>query len=442
MIYRTLISPINVQVEITWSCHNICRHCYNFYRHDDTPRLTMSDRQIDYLSSEFTRLKPFRGVITGGEPLIVPKRALRLARGMHDAGMAISLNSTLRFLTQSVADELWEIDPRTTILTSLISSNPKSHDFVTQKQGSWEETVAGIKIAVARGFRVSVNMVLTDWNIDNVQSTGDFVASLGVAQFGATRACAPTPLAADFHKHIITVEQLRESLDVMHRLHEKHGYSVDVFEHYPLCVIGDLNKYNFFARRKCTAGITSCSIGANGNIRPCGHAPLSYDNVFEVGLEKAWTSLKEWRERKYISKGCSDCKFFNYCTGGCPVEAMNSKAGKDPHVTSQDDIVSMPTSEPPYLPSASENFEYAPYTILRKEHFGGIVGSGKGGVVLVDSDTYFVLSELKKLTSFDVEHLTKQFSIQRDQAEKLLGRLFSQGLILKKGGICEHSDRS
>ena len=55
MYYRTLRSPLNVQIELTWECPNSCRHCYNSFRHDDEPILTMTPKQVELVADELVK---------------------------------------------------------------------------------------------------------------------------------------------------------------------------------------------------------------------------------------------------------------------------------------------------------------------------------------------------------------------------------------------------
>lgn len=429
-MYRTLKSPLNVQVELTERCNHVCRHCYNFFRHGNLPLRTISKEQVDILVEELKRLQVVRVVITGGEPLIVPETALYSSRCCLEAGMSVSLNTNMTRFTREIGDDLLKIGV-STIMTSLLADTSEIHDRITQVPGSWQQAASNIQLAISMGFRVLVNMVLTKWNIARVRQTGDLVGGWKVAKFGATRACAPGPIAAGFWKNLVSVEEVRESLRILYELKEKWGYEVDVFEHYPWCVMEDLDKYRYLARRKCTAGVTSASIGADGQLRPCGHSSMKYGNVFQEGLTAPWSRMEDWRRQQY-SQVCNSCRFFGSCSGGCPVEAANSLNGKDHHCTSESDIVKMPKRIAAANIGDQQRFIFRSPLILRKESFGGIVASAYAGLVYVDEQAFDTISSLARgeceIGLADI----KRFGATSDEAQALLGRLQKEKLITER----------
>jgi len=430
-MFRTLKAPITVQIEVTEGCDNVCRHCYNFFRHQGYRNKTLTKEQADKIISEFKDLQVIRGVITGGEPLLAPDLVVHLANQMRALGMGIMFNSNLTLFNETIGKRMQESGIGS-IMTSLIADDPAIHDFVTQQTGSWEKTTNNIKLAIKMGFRVMVNMVLTKWNYHRLQQTGDLVGSWGVKKFGATRACPPGPIAPQFTENLISIEELRSSLQTLYELQEKWGYRVDVFEHYPWCALGDVKKYHYLARRKCTAGVTSASIGASGQMRPCGHSSMTYGNVFEEGIQAPWLRMTEWRKQKY-SSACQSCRHYRSCTGGCAVDAQNSERKLDHHMTCENDVSSLPGKE--LLPTIGDNDSYSfiPQAILRKEEFGGIIASGKVGAVYVDKQAFDILKAVRSRSHFTAKSISNEFQVEIESTRDILARLESQHLT-KKGG--------
>jgi AdoMet-dependent heme synthase len=393
-MYKTLCGPISVQIEVTEMCNNICRHCYNFFRHKDYVCKTMSEEEISVVVNELQKYQVIRAVITGGEPLMVPHSFLKLAKEITSIGMGVTVNTNLTLFNKAIGAELQKIGINT-LLTSIIADTPELHDFVTQNSGSWNGTVDGIKLAKSMGFRVLTNMVLTKWNINRIRETGDFVGSLNIDMFGATRACAPGPISKDFHKNLISLEELRESIKTLYKLREQWGYEVDIFEHYPWCALGDLKKYSHLARRRCMAGITSCTIGTSGEIRPCGHSSMRYGNIFSLGLSKSWSEMSDWRNRQH-SGTCKNCSLFNKCTGGCPTEIQNSSDGKDFHCTSAEDVISLPSyKKEDTLLDPDQTYTLHDRINLRKETFGGtIMARGVEKTSFVNKELFETLTKL------------------------------------------------
>ncbi len=430
-MYKTLSGPIAVQIEITELCNNTCMHCYNFFRHNGYVCKTMSEKEVSIVVNELRKHQVIRGTITGGEPLMVPDIFLKLVDGMASMGMSISVNTNLIFFNEAIGTELLKKGVKA-ILTSIIADTPELHDFITQNPGSWEGTINGIKLAKKMGFRVSANMVLTKWNIQRVREVGNLASSLGVNTFGATRACSPGPIAEDFHKNIISVEELRESIKILYELKDKWNYQVDVFEHYPWCAISDLEKYSHLARRTCTAGITSCTIGTDGQLRPCGHSSMKYGNIFSEGISTPWLKMADLRKRLY-SESCRKCSLFMKCTGGCPTEIQNSRNKKDPHCISKKDVVSLPVKKENIVVSSDPDCIYTLNSkiVLRYEKFGGTIGSRDSDKLLfADKELFDILMSLRN-QKFSIRQISIEFSKDLDQILPIFSSLFSKGFLVQ-----------
>jgi len=429
-MFRTLKSPLNIQVEITEKCDNCCRHCYNFFRHSDYICQTISFSDMDKIVNEMSSLQVPKATITGGEPLVAFKESLYLAKELGKKGIGVNLNSNLVAFSKEIGLALQDAGV-TSIMTSLIADDSELHDWVTQNSGSWFKSTNGIKLAHKMGFRVIVNMVLTKWNFHRLQQTGDLVGSWGIDKFGATRACSPSPIALEFFSNTISTEELRESIRILYQLKGKWGYKVDVLEHYPWCALQDIDKYKYLARRKCSAGVTGATIGADGQLRPCGHSTMTYGDVFKEGLQKTWLNMADWRNQEY-SKDCYGCKYYLLCTGGCPVEAQNSSTGRDHHCSDSKNIVF--THEEKFsigLPYEKE-FQFYPNVMLRKESFGGILVSSTSGAVLFSEETFGILAVLLKQKHFTIGGILDIFQVDGKSTERFISKLVKRKLIRER----------
>lgn len=424
-MYRTLKSPTNVQVEITDICNHRCRHCYNAFRHENTPLHTMTEEQVDYLLDQLEKWQVARCIVTGGESLVVPEIVLRLVDGVIARKMSTAINTNMSLFNQEFGERLLALGADT-IMTSLMADTPELFNWITQRE-TFFRVSENIQLAVKMGFRVAVNMVLTDWNIDRVRQTGDLAGSWRVGSFGATRACAPCPIAREFEKHLITVKQVRESLATLLELQERWGYTVDVYEHYPWCVFEDVALYSYMARRRCTAGVNSAVIAANGDLRPCGHSVMTYGNIFEEGLHEPWLRMDDWREQSYISEECRECEHFLSCGGGCPMEVIN--LGRDPHHTKPEDVITVPDRRVELPIVDGRQLAFYDDVLFRKEKFGGVLISGRSKMMLVGEQTFQLAIELAQKNIFTVETLTCQYGIKEDEATGFLGQLLYKRLV-------------
>ena len=186
-----------------------------------------------------------------------------------------------------------------------MSFDEEIHDRITQRKGSFQKTIRGIQHILAADIPLMVHMVVSQVNEDQVYQTGKFVAGLGVKAFGATKV-SPALNNPRFSEVSISRKSAKQSLVALFELQEEFGLQTDILECYPLCLIGDAQKFERFARRNCSAGITTAAIGANGEIRSCIHSDEVSGNIFQEGLEESWEKMSRWRDGSLIPEVCQE----------------------------------------------------------------------------------------------------------------------------------------
>lgn len=429
--YRKLKAPVSVQVEITEFCDNDCLHCYNHWRDKSIPTKLkfLNKLQAELVAEELIRNEVFLVTLTGGEPLLFPEVSLFLTAKLTENNIEVSINSNLTKLTPSLAREL-KNSGITSILTSVLASDEKVHDSISGRKGSWKETMRGIECAMSEGLRVSANMVLIKRNFRLLSDTAKFLKELGIKTFCATKA-SPALNSRDFNQEILSREELRESLAVLKTLHNELGIEVDILECYPLCLIGDANAYSRFSRRNCTAGITSCTIGASGLVRPCSHADLEYGNIFQNGLQSSWDVMSDWRDGSFIPNECTNCKFILMCSGGCRMEAKfkGDIKGKDPNATTPEDVIFHRVSEKKIAIDSTKKYFLSQNVRLRRESFGGIISIGKSGVFFLNKDGFELVKTLEKIPDFSLSGISKEMKTEESKMTSFLSFLLTNNVI-------------
>ena len=192
-MYRKLMSPMNVQLEITSKCNERCRHCYNYWRRDSEPDSTpnMSRELFDVCMDELIKNNVMHVIFTGGEPFFNFKTLCYGIERATNEGLSTSCNSNLLLANRDKLEGLHKAGlPH--ILTSLNSYNPETNDFISSRKGTFNSVVDAIKIAVDVGIKISINMIITRNNIDDIYKTGLLAHDLGVAKFHITRVVPPS----------------------------------------------------------------------------------------------------------------------------------------------------------------------------------------------------------------------------------------------------------
>ncbi len=316
---RILSSPVMINLELTSGCNIKCRHCYNYWR-DDTlePVNKLTLEKMDELIDMIIRDKVFHIVLTGGEPFMNFDVLEHSLKRLHDNNVTTSVNTNLMLATPEKLMLLKDtgVDH---FLTSLNSYDPETNDYMTNNKGAFDKIVSGIKLAIEHGIRISVNMIVSEPNKDHVYDTAKFCAELGVQRIFATRLVpsftVDAPEQTDFN---LDIEGARKSIDDMLRAKRDFGIGIGTLISYPLCLLGDLQKYEDFVGRGCPAQRGNrMVIDASGETHACTHEEESYGNVFDVGITGAFSRMSKWHDGSYLYQGCADCEYINICSSGC-----------------------------------------------------------------------------------------------------------------------------
>ena len=434
MSYKTLSAPITCQIELTTGCNNDCLYCYNHWRHDKTiDGANMHDELLDLTLNQIIDARVFQVTFTGGETLLRKKQLFRGIDRLISADVSCAVNTNLTTLTDSDARELYRLGLRG-ILTSLCSHDRTRHDFISQRKGSFDDTLRGIKKAQDAGLFVAASMVITSLNAHDVLPAGLFLKELGVQQMFATKASPPVN-ALGFQHYMITHKDLMNTLEDLNVLRNEHGMNVGILECYPLCSYGDTSRFPFVADRRCSAGITTCTIGASGEIRPCSHSDISYGNISTEGLLGAWNAMEDQRDGSLLPPTCKECTLLASCSGGCRVDAF-CYSGRydtlDPYAQPQL-VQSVITKQPTFAPiNGRDHFRVNPQLHIRNESMGVLCAdsSAMGTPALLTSDTYELVQQLEK-DSFSVDDVTRITGLDITDANTLCGMLLHDKILLR-----------
>jgi len=329
-----LAAPTIVSLIITDVCNLKCTHCQNFWRDDNDRFDRLSASQIDKLAERFSEAGIFHVVISGGEPFVDLESLIHAIRRFIAAGMSIGVNSNLVLATPDKIKRLLDAGCDH-ILTSLCSHDPETNDRLVNMKGAFDKIVRGIECAVKNGMRVSVNNVVQRLNKDHVYETGRLVADLGCQRLFGTRSVIPpyasTPEAVG--AYLFSPEEAYRVLDDLLRVKSDFGLPIGSLISYPLCFLGDLEKYRDFVGRGCPSQSGhAVGIYANGTVVGCCHVDQSYGNALEEPLSVIYERMRPWRTEQHY-EGCAGCEYIDLCESGCRTTAFGvtgSFKGRDP----------------------------------------------------------------------------------------------------------------
>jgi radical SAM protein with 4Fe4S-binding SPASM domain len=430
MSNNRLKSPLNMQVELTTACNNLCLHCYNYQKQDKTPDTTMSPDNLHKVLDEIKDAEIFSVGVTGGEPFLHPKLVKQAVEYCSENDISCSVNTNLTTVNEKMIDA---IDTRKfNILTSLASYDETMHDAMMGRAGAYKRTLSGIDVLKYEGIDFSINMVVTKENAEQVYQTGLLAHRLGATAFCATKTSPPLG-CIDYSAVQPTANQVLKSLDDLILVNQDTGIKTDILECYPHCFLSGSKDYEKFTNHSCTAGISSSTVRPDGDMRPCSHSDRIYGSVLQEDITTIFARMGEWQRGDLLPDICKRCGHAKQCFGGCRCEAeyaTGSITGCDP-LTSKEPIDIKPTFNEIIDNQITEkNIVSVNRSVrFRGETFGTILW--KAGVAMaVDDEAGGLLKDLKK-KSMSVREIAEIYHVGISEVIPVLGAVYNKKMLTK-----------
>lgn len=165
---------------ITGLCNNNCIFCFS---EDLLNKRHKSLSKIKREMKEGLREGCEKMVLSGGEPTIHPSffDIIRLAKKTGYKRVQVITNgrmfSYLDFLNEAIDNGLDEIS------FSIHSNNQEISDYLSDSQGSFEQSIKGLRNALKKGVWVQVKIVLNKYNVKEIGGILDYFLNQGVKNF-------------------------------------------------------------------------------------------------------------------------------------------------------------------------------------------------------------------------------------------------------------------
>lgn len=419
-MYTALDAPLSVHLELTSSCNYKCSHCYNFWRSsEDISSDILTTKLATNVINKLHESGVFHVILTGGEPMMNMDVLIFTMKELAKRNISFSLNSNASLMTEERAEVFREAGLRT-IMVSLLSYDRKTQDLITNRNGSYERTIQGIKHARIGGLRVAVNMVVSRTNLSHVVDTGLFAKNLGAFAFSATRVMPPRQdmesVAPEF---VMDSEVVRSIMNQMVELKDS-GLQLESLVPYPSCFFDTVEEAQIFGGRTCSAGKTSCAIGADGFVRACAHHEEKYGNLGSESLSAIWKRMEDWRDGSLLPPECKTCTGIASCGGGCRIATPGkSLCKKDPIMQKPEDFRPKIKERTTVSVSMESMLRVRKQCRFRDDKAMGIINTEGIKNTFVGHDTLNLFRESSKKQSFSPDELKLEHSIEMSDSDYL-----------------------
>ena len=315
-------APFKADLALTYRCNNRCGHCYNPRSRRELPSLSAASWRavIDRLAG----IGIPHLIFTGGEPTLVPELPDLVAHA-HGLGLVTGLNTNGRRLADPRLAEQLNRSGLGHVQITLESDRPELHDRMTGA-ASFDETMAGIRQALAAGLHVITNTTLTRINAHRAAELVPFLRDLGLSVL-AMNGMIHAGCGAG-HGDALAEEDLEPILARVKDLADAAGLRFLWYSPTAYCRLSPL-ELDLGARR-CNAGEYSICIEPDGRVLPCQSDYRPVGGILDDPWETIWNSplFLKYRRRVQDPAGsglppeCHDCPDLPVCAGGCPLTRL------------------------------------------------------------------------------------------------------------------------
>lgn len=304
--------------ELTTACNERCFHCGSRCAPGAVNGL-LAEKYKEILDDvkESFGTSDILLCITGGEPLLRPD-FFDILEYAHELGFAWGMTTNGTLITPDVARRLADVGMRTVSVS--IDGLEETHDRQRGMRGGWRRAMEGVKNLLETGAfeEVQITTVVNHRNIGELDALFDIVMESD-ADSWRVFGIEPIGRALGHPEYLLTAEDQRRMFDFIYEKREAGmpvSYGCSHFLGFDL----ERNVRSWFFL--CTAGITTASIRANGEICACldieQRDELAQGNMLTDTFSDVWRNRFEVFRRPLSdrAKMCQGCRYENWCAGG------------------------------------------------------------------------------------------------------------------------------
>ena len=316
VLYKGQMAPYRMDLAVTYRCNNACVHCYN----EDKEIREMGAEDWKKVLDILWKVGIPHVVFTGGEPtlrddlpeLIGFAEGIGQITGLNTNGRKLSDNKYMRSLTASGLDH---------VQITLESHRKKVHDSITKVDGSYDETLEGIRNAVESGIYVVSNTTMMRENKDDLLDTIEFLRDHEVRHIAVNSLIRS---GKGKNANALGYEEISEVLELAREQAAMRDFELRWYTPTPYCRLNPMALG--LGIKHCTACKMNMAVEPDGTVIPCQSYYEGLGNILEDPWESIWEHelCGRIREGRFAPDECKECDLFGVCGGGCP---LSWKAG-------------------------------------------------------------------------------------------------------------------
>ncbi|MDI6770330.1 MAG: radical SAM protein [Anaerolineales bacterium] len=350
-------APYRMDLALTYRCNNDCAHCYNqrisdtasqrfgesanqrfsgsaIRRFGDSASQRIGHSQLltpnSYLTSRELPTSDWKRVLdkawdlgiphiifTGGEPTL-REDLPELISHAESNGQITGLNTNGRRLSDPRYVERLVEAGLDHVQITLESCEPEIHNEMVRAKGAFQQTIKGLKNAIAAPLYVMTNTTMLQENRSTLHATLDFLAELGVPTVGLN-ALIYSGRGATVGSGL-DERELAPLLEIARAKTEARGQRLIWYTPTQYCGFDPMSLD--LGVKGCTAALYNMCVEPDGGVIPCQSYYHQLGNFLKDDWDAIWNhelSIR-LRERQSLPEKCSGCLLLAECGGGCPLQ--------------------------------------------------------------------------------------------------------------------------
>lgn len=307
------IYPTIVTVELTSNCNILCKHCYGFFGECQPQNIPYN--QLEPLFENLAEAGVITVEMTGGDPSTYKYISEAIEIAISSGIKSIMLLTNGIALSKELVQTLERFKENVFVQIDLHSLNDEYYDWFTGSKKNLEKVKMNIDILISKNIPVRIVTIVTQKNVDEIESIADWAYSHGAEAYAAStvvamgRADTKTMNKALF---LSSEKSFLKFVDIYKKIDDKYPGFIRIVSE---------ERYNSEA---CGAVISSVSIKSNGNLKICTmdtgeYFDLDLGNVFQEKFTDIYNKKQDFLSVFSTVKLpdaltiCKDCKDNLYC---------------------------------------------------------------------------------------------------------------------------------
>ncbi len=203
------------------------------------------------------------------------------------------------------------------------------HEEINGIKGSFDKTIKNIKKIQEKGIEVVVPIVITKYNVKDIEKILEFIYELGVKRIMVNRYNIGGNGCNNTNDVLADLDDLRKAYKKCQKFAEKYKiekiYSLVCTPHcvlnpkdYPNILFSNCG-YNDLNRRY--------TLSRDGNIRYCNHSPEVIGNIYDKKMSEILKSDKLIKWAQIEPEFCKNCTQKEKCQYGCRAASQQMGLG-------------------------------------------------------------------------------------------------------------------